>query len=66
MQRELEKILEEINNASYLIDSNDTNIPIRIVRDIIHKHMNNNECGDCSRRKWYLKGYEDGKKDNDG
>lgn len=24
-----------------------------------------NKCSDCSRRKWYQKGYEDGKKDND-
>lgn len=23
-------------------------------------------CGECSRQKWYLKGYEDGKKSNDG
>ena len=23
-------------------------------------------CGECSRRKWYRKGYEDGKKSNDG
>lgn len=22
-------------------------------------------CGECSRRKWYQKGFEDGKKDND-
>lgn len=66
MLHELRKILEEINRASYLIDPNDTNIPIHIVRDIIHKHMIDNECGDCSRRKWYLKGYEDGSKDNDG
>ena len=32
---------------------------------IIRKHMNDGKCGDCSRRKWYQKGYEDGKK-NDG
>lgn len=41
------------------------------VEKIIHKHMFSkdaditNKCGDCSRRKWYQKGYEDGKK-NDG
>ncbi len=34
--------------------------------DIIRKHMKDDKCGECSRRKWYQKGYEDGKKDNDG
>ena len=29
---------------------------------IIRKHMNDEKCGECSRRKWYQKGYEDGKK----
>ena len=38
------------------------------VEKIIHIHMFSkdtditNKCGDCSRRKWYQKGYEDGKK----
>lgn len=36
------------------------------VEDIIRKHMNDGQCGECSRRKWYQKGYEDGEKDNDG
>ena len=41
------------------------------VEKIIHKHIFSkdtditNKCGDCSRRKWYQKGYDDGKK-NDG
>ena len=42
------------------------------VEKIIHKHMfskdkdTTNKCGDCSRRKWYQKGYEDGKNNDDG
>ncbi len=39
---------------------------LAVVRDIIRKHMDNNNLHEkCSRRKWYQKGYEDGKKDND-
>ena len=34
--------------------------------EIIQKHMNEDKCAVCSRRKWYLKGYEDGKNNNDG
>lgn len=35
-------------------------------RNIIRSHMDEvQNCGDCSRRKWYQKGYEDSKKDND-
>ena len=35
-------------------------------REIIHSHMDEfPKCSDCSRRKWYQKGYEDGK-NNDG
>lgn len=34
-------------------------------RNMIRSHMDEvQNCGDCSRRKWYQKGYEDGKKDN--
>lgn len=33
---------------------------------IIRKHMDDDKCEKCSRRKWYLKGYEDGKNNNDG
>ena len=35
------------------------------VEDIIRKHMNDGKCGECSRRKWYQKGFEDGSKNND-
>ena len=37
-----------------------------IIGDIIRSHMDDvPKCGECSRRKWYQIGYEDGKK-NDG
>lgn len=31
--------------------------------DSINKYINDDKCSECSRRKWYQKGYEDGKKD---
>lgn len=41
-----------------------------VVKEIIRSHIEINDCGKCSRRKWYQKGYEDGKsanvKSNDG
>ena len=43
----------------------------RRIEKIIRKHMSDNDinashkCGECNRRKWYQKGYKDGKK-NDG
>ena len=34
-------------------------------RNIIRSHMDEvQKCGECSRRKWYQKGFEDSKKDN--
>lgn len=48
-----------------------------VIKDIIRKHLSREKapeitrssqdsiCGECSRRKWYRKGYEDGKKSND-
>ena len=38
---------------------------LREAEDIIRKHMNDGKCGECSRRKWYQKGFEDGSKNND-
>lgn len=33
----------------------------------LKERMNDGKCGECSRRKWYQKGYEDGRgKSNDG
>lgn len=37
---------------------------LAVVRDIIRKHMDNNNLHEkCSRRKWYQIGYKDGKND---
>lgn len=39
---------------------------LAVVRDIIRKHMDDvPKCGECSRKKLYQIGYEDGKKDKD-
>ena len=38
--QELEKILEEIDKASYVHMPNEQCIPLRIVKEIIRKHMN--------------------------
>lgn len=38
--QELEKILEEIDKASYVHIPNEQCIPLRIVKEIIRKHMN--------------------------
>lgn len=36
------------------------------IEEIIRSHMDKvPNCEGCSRRKWYQKGFEDGKKDND-
>ena len=69
--RELEKILEEIDKATDeygMVDyiNDEPVISKNQAKDIIRKHMNDGQCGECSRRKWYQKGYEDGEKDNDG
>ena len=74
--QELEKILEEIENTfkenieniedengvhHFVIDSFTATF---LAKDIIRKHMdNNNLCEKCSRRKWYQIGYKDGKND---
>lgn len=67
----LEKILEEIGNASIKVST--VGLPHKYfkaigtkkIEEIIRSHMDEvQNCGDYSRRKWYQKGYEDGKKDN--
>lgn len=73
--QELEKILEEIEKeviciSSYYVsekfrDKEDLYVPLSDVNNIIRKHMNDDQCAECSRRKWHPKGFEDGKK-NDG
>ena len=69
--QELEKILEEIEQrVNYCkehakLEYVDICAGLREAEDIIHKHMNDGKCGECSRRKWYQKGFEDGSKNND-
>lgn len=67
--QELENILKEIDTHAIefeLFGTSDDYISVGWVKDIIRKNMNDDKCGECSRRKWYQKGYEDGRKDNDG
>ena len=68
----LEKILEEIGNASIKVST--VGLPHKYfkaigtkkIEEIIRSHMDDiPNCGDCSRRKQYQIGYEDGKKDKD-
>lgn len=75
----LEKILEEIEEKMILVATSKEHynqpqngkyveevITIRDIENIIRSHMDEiPNCVGCSRRKWYQKGYEDGKKDND-
>lgn len=69
----LEKILEEIREVEkeyvtghkVLYALGATGMATEI-SNIIRSHMDEiPNCEGCSRRKWYQKGYEDGKKDND-
>lgn len=69
----LEKILEKISEVEkeyvtghkVLYALGATGMATEI-SGIIRSHMDDvPKCGECSRRKWYQKGYEDGKKDND-
>lgn len=75
----LEKILEEIDEreVSYKqkleIEVSGRSIgeirerlsELNWIAEIIRSHMDEfPKCSDCSRRKWYQKGYEDGRKDN--
>ena len=70
--QELEKILEEIEariaeyRENVCLEIVDICYGLREAEKIIRKHMNDGKCGECSRRKWYQKGYEDGKNNNDG
>lgn len=63
----LEKILKEIEERGNIQFSSYTKplIAVEDVLEIIRSHMDEiPNCGKCSRRKWYQKGIEDGKKDN--
>ena len=70
----LEKILEEIEEATFQEDAPIYAVDMEVdgyvrasrVKEIIRSHMDEiQNCEGCSRRKWYQKGFEDGKKDND-
>ncbi len=74
--QKLEKILEEIGELRGQAGSECTSEDHYIkkawehcldrVAGIIRKHMNDSQCGECSRRRWYQIGYKDGKRMNDG
>lgn len=74
--QELEKILEEIKSAAVYAETKGgygaMSVSVGMIERIIHKHMPGKDtdasakCGDCSRRKWYQKGLEDGSKYNGG
>ncbi len=75
----LEKILEEIQGKMILVATSKEHynqpqngkyveevITIKDVENIVHSHIDGiPNCEGCSRRKWYQKGFEDGKKDSD-
>lgn len=65
----LEKILEEIEEHTIEFGSFgmcDDYVSVGWAKDIIRSHMGDvPKCRECSRRKFYMQGYEDGKK-NDG
>lgn len=65
--KELEKILEEVKSSAVYAEVKGGYgamcLLVGAIESIINKHMNGNaHCGECSRRKWYQKGFEDGKK----
>ena len=78
-REEVEKILEEIEGKMILVATSKENynqpqngkyveevITIKDAENIIRSHMDEiPNCEGCSRRKWYQKGFEDGKKDSD-
>lgn len=65
----LEKILEEIDEEQNGYEADHAwnySKGLEYAKEIICSRMDEvPNCGKCSRRKWYQKGFEDGKKDND-
>lgn len=68
----LEKILEEIKKEAVKMSTQKSPhhyykaVSTIKIEEIIRYHMDEvTNCGKCSRREWYQKGFEDGKKDND-
>ena len=65
----LGKILHEIDLHAIEFESFglcDDYVSVGWVKNIIKKHLSENKCSECSRRKFYQMGYEDGNKDNAG
>lgn len=74
--QELEKIMEEIEEKTFTGGVLKGYVLLNDVKDIIRKHLSrentpeitrsprDNKCGECSRRKWYMKGYEDALKED--
>lgn len=69
MENVLEKILEEIEDHAIEFKSFgmcDDYVSVGWAKDIIRSHMGDvPKCRECSRKKLYQIGYEDGKKDKD-
>lgn len=68
----LEKILEEIDKKADYYECDEQGrehvrmVDVIDVEEIIRSHMDDvPKCGECSRKKLYQIGYEDGKKDKD-
>lgn len=63
---DMEKILQEIEDyETKMEDAGISCLCHAWVKEIIKKHLSENKCGNCSRRKFYMLGYQDGKKEND-
>lgn len=64
----LEKILEEIKDHTIEFESFgmcDDYVSVGWIKEIIRSHMDEvPKCGECSRRKQYMQGYKDWKKDD--
>lgn len=61
LEKSLEEIIEQLKAEGCIMDDDRGNR----AEEIIRQHMNDEKCGECSRRKWYQKGFEDGKKSVD-
>lgn len=62
IEKILEEIIDELKEEGIITDNERGNRAVEIIRSHIDEIPN---CEGCSRRKWYQKGFEDGKKDND-
>lgn len=64
--QEIEETIERYGKNPY-IDEDITKMcyGLTIAKNIIKKHLSENKCGECSRRKFYQMGYEECKKENE-